>query len=59
LDLRGIGVCSGISADPHDSICQPSELNDDERVKSMGLEIELGKSVLDGGRYMLAIVRNL
>ncbi len=59
LDLRGIGVCSGINGDPHDFICQPSQLNDDERVKLMELEIELGKSAPDGGRYMLAIVRKL
>lgn len=57
LDLRGIGVCSGIPGDPHDHICQPSQISPGERAQLMELELELGKSVSDGGRYILAIVR--
>lgn len=57
LDLRGIGVCSGIPADPHDYICRPSELNQNEQKLLMNLEIELGKSVPDGARYILAVAR--
>ncbi len=57
LELRGIGVCSGIPADPHDYICCPSHLNEDEREVLMNLEIELGKSVPDGARYILALAR--
>lgn len=57
LDLRGIGVCSGIPGDPHDDICQPSQLSDAERIQLMKLELELGKTVPDGGRYILAVAR--
>ena len=57
LELFGIGVCSGIPGDPHDHICQPSQLSDDERMQLMKLELELGKTVPDGGRYILAVAR--
>lgn len=57
LDLRGIGVCSGIPGDPHDYICQPSQLGEAERMQLMKLELELGKSVPNGGRYILAVAR--
>lgn len=57
LDLRGIGVCSGIPGDPHDHICQPSQLSNSGREKLMELELELGKTVPDGGRYILAVAR--
>jgi len=57
LELRGLGVCSGIPGDPHDSICQPSQLTIEERDKLMELELELGKTVPDAGRYILAVLR--
>lgn len=57
LELRGIGACSGIPGDPHDHICLPSRLNDGEREQLMKLELELGKTVPDGGRYFIAVVR--
>lgn len=57
LELRGIGVCSGIPGDPHDHICQPSQISADERMQLMKLELELGKIVPDGGRYILAVAR--
>lgn len=57
LDLCGIGVCSGIPGDPHDHICQPSQLSNSEREQLMELELELGKIVPDGGRYILAVTR--
>lgn len=57
LDLRGIGVCSGIPGDPHDDICQPSQLSEAERMQLVKLELELGKTVPDGGRYILAVAR--
>lgn len=57
LELRGIGVCSGIPGDPHDHICRPSQLSSGEREDLMRLELELGKSVPDGGRYILAVAR--
>ena len=59
LELRGIGVCSGIPGDPHEHICKPSQLDDRERIKLMKLELELGKTVPDGGRYILAIARKV
>lgn len=57
LELRGIGVCSGIPGDPHDTICRPSQLTETEREQLMVLEQELGRNIPDGGRYMLAIAR--
>ncbi len=57
LELCGIGVCSGIPGDPHDHISRPSQLNYSERERLMELETELGKSVPDGGRYILAVAR--
>ena len=57
LELRGIGTCSGIPADPHDYICQPAELTADERKELMNAELELGKSVPDAGRYILAVAK--
>ncbi|MEC9332035.1 MAG: methyltransferase domain-containing protein [Verrucomicrobiota bacterium] len=55
LELKGVGVCSGIAYDPHDYICQPSLLNAQERKQLMKLELEFGKDFPDGGRYMLAV----
>lgn len=57
LELHGIGACSGIPGDPHDHICRPSQLGEGERELLMRLELELGKSVPDGGRYVLAVAR--
>ena len=57
LELRGIGVCSGIANDPHDHICRPSQLTEVERQKLMKIELELGKTMPDSGRYMLAVAR--
>lgn len=57
LELCGVGVCSGIPGDPHDYICQPSQLSAAEKMKLMKLELELGKSVPNGGRYILAVAR--
>jgi len=57
LDVRGIGVCSGIPGDPHDYICRPSLLTKEERQRLMDFELELGKTVPDAGRYLLAVAR--
>lgn len=57
LELRGIGACSGIPGDPHDFISRPSQLSDDEKSQLMKLELELGKTVPDAGRYILAVAR--
>ncbi|MCX7966650.1 MAG: methyltransferase domain-containing protein [Syntrophorhabdaceae bacterium] len=57
IELRGIGVCSGIPGDPHDVICQPSQLIEEDKERLMNLELELGKTVPDAGRYILAIAR--
>jgi 2-polyprenyl-3-methyl-5-hydroxy-6-metoxy-1,4-benzoquinol methylase len=55
LNLFGIGCCSGIPGDPHDHICQPSRIGKHEQENLMRLELELGSSVPDAGRYILAI----
>jgi len=57
LDLFGIGVCSGIPADPHDYIVRPSSLDSHEQDQLMKLELELGRSIPDAGRYILAIAQ--
>ena len=57
LDLRGIGVCSGIPGDPHYQIAQPSKLNSDEQDCLIAVELELGRNVPDAGRYILAIAK--
>ncbi len=57
LTICGLGACSGIPGDPHDQICRPSDLSATEKVELMKLEIELGKTVPDSGRYILAVVR--
>jgi SAM-dependent methyltransferase len=57
LDIRGIGVCSGIPGDPHGEICHPANLSAVEQETLMSLEIELGRQVIDGGRYIFALAR--
>ncbi|OPY03266.1 MAG: hypothetical protein A4E60_00458 [Syntrophorhabdus sp. PtaB.Bin047] len=57
LVMFGIGVCSGIPGDPHEHIVRPSELNGREREHLMRLEMGLGESVPDAGRYILAVAR--
>jgi 2-polyprenyl-3-methyl-5-hydroxy-6-metoxy-1,4-benzoquinol methylase len=56
LEMRGIGVCSGILGDPHD-FCSPSLLDGDEMAQLMQLELELGLAVPDAGRYIMAIAK--
>ena len=55
LELCGIGVGSGIPGDPHDHIVRPSQLDSVEQDYLMRLELELGRSVPDAGRYILAV----
>jgi SAM-dependent methyltransferase len=57
LELCGIGSCSGIAADPHDYIVRPSQLDCGEQDHLMKLELELGRSVPDAGRYILAVAQ--
>jgi len=59
LDFFGIGICSGITGDPHGQFCRPSTLSEREREDLMGMELELGRSVPDAGRYMLAIMKKI
>jgi SAM-dependent methyltransferase len=57
LELCGIGVCSGIPGDPHDHLVRPSQLDSVEQDHLMKLELELGRSVPDAGRYILSVAR--
>lgn len=57
IEQRGIGACSGIPGDPNASICRPSLLREDDQEKMMRLELELGGSVPDTGRYILVIAK--
>ena len=59
LALVGIGACSGIHGDPHSSIVTPSDLSLEQQSQLMKLELHLGKEVVDSGRYILAIVKNI
>ena len=57
LGIYGVGVCSGIKGDPHDVICQPSHLTQQEQEVLMKIEIEIGRLNPDLGRYMLVVAR--
>jgi len=57
LELCGIGTCSGIPGDPHEQMARPSQLDSTEQKQLLGLELELGRSVPDAGRYILAVAR--
>lgn len=57
VEQRGIGVCSGITGDPHDLICRPSLINDYHKNELMKLELELGASSPDAGRYILTVAK--
>lgn len=54
VQLRGIGVVSGIEGDPLASIAQPSKLSLDEQAQLMDLETSLAEQYADCGRYILA-----
>ena len=53
--LRGIGVFSGVKADPLAPVAQPSRLSPEERERLMKLECQLAELYAQVGRYMLAI----
>lgn len=55
-EMFGIGTCSGISGDPHDSIISPSKLLLNDRKKLFDAEMILGKQLPDAGRYILSII---
>lgn len=57
LELCGIGTCSGIPGDPHEQMARPSQLDSAEQKQLMRLELEMGRSVPDSGRYILAIAQ--
>lgn len=54
-EIRGIGACSGIPGDPHEGIARPSRLGSQSKQQLMNLELEIGRTVPDAGRYILAI----
>ena len=54
-NIFAIGSLSGIEGDPHEYVCEPSKLSQNEQKKLMDIEIELGKSNLDSGRYLLVV----
>jgi len=56
-ELAGVGVCSGVSGDPHDHIVRPSQLDAAGQVALKKMEMELGRRVPDAGRYMLAVAQ--
>lgn len=58
LELRGIGVCSGIPGDPHD-YCRPSLLQQNQLTDLMLLEMDLGLKIPDAGRYILTVSQKL
>jgi len=52
-DVVGIGCCSGIANDPLASIVRPSQLGESDKKILMEIECKVGRTVPDGGRYML------
>ena len=57
LRTAGIGVCSGITGDPHALITRPGRLPPTAKSHMMKAELELGTVVPDAGRYILTIAR--
>lgn len=57
LSIKGVGCCSGIKGDPHETVARPSRLTPDERHRLFELELALAGQVPDAGRYFLSIAR--
>ena len=58
LELRAIGVCSGILGDePHGHIVMSSQLDSMAQDHLMKQELGLSRSVPDAGRYILAVAQ--
>lgn len=55
VQMVGIGCASGLRGDPLDGIARPSLLDGAARQRLMELELSLGPTLPDAGRYMLAI----
>ncbi|MDA8907428.1 class I SAM-dependent methyltransferase [Planktomarina sp.] len=51
--ITGIGSCSGILGDPQDQICRPSQLGEAAQKYLAQLELAMGKSHPNSGRYIL------
>lgn len=54
LNLRGIGVCSGIEGDPLGAIARPSKLSALEQDRLMQIEFAVAERYAACGRYVLA-----
>lgn len=54
LNLRGIGVCSGIEGDPLAVIARPSQLSASEQERLMEIECAVAEDYAACGRYILA-----
>jgi 2-polyprenyl-3-methyl-5-hydroxy-6-metoxy-1,4-benzoquinol methylase len=57
LHVAGIGVCSGITGDPHEVIARPGRLSPSDKALLMKAELQLSTVVPDAGRYIMAIAR--
>ena len=57
LRTAGIGVCSGITGDPHALITRPGILSPNAKPYLMTAELELGTVAPDAGRYILTVAR--
>ncbi len=56
-NLIAIGACSGIKGDPLSGLARPSLLRPEERAHLNRLELAIGHTVPDLGRYMLAMLQ--
>lgn len=57
LSLAGIGCLSGIKFDPHQHMAEPAQLSKTNQERLRRLETDLGPTVPDAGRYILAVAR--
>jgi 2-polyprenyl-3-methyl-5-hydroxy-6-metoxy-1,4-benzoquinol methylase len=55
--VTGIGLCSGITGDPHDRVSKPWELSQEDQDRLMQVELKMGPVVPDAGRYILIVAR--
>jgi 2-polyprenyl-3-methyl-5-hydroxy-6-metoxy-1,4-benzoquinol methylase len=54
VELRGIGVLSGIEGDPQGLFSIPSQLSENDMETLLRMELKLGDRFIENGRYILA-----
>ena len=54
VELKGIGVLSGIEGDPQGLFAVPSQLSEKDMETLLRMELKLGDRLVENGRYILA-----